>query len=73
MIKEFESLNSDQRKYLSGLCAVSCISWASPLFNFLTKLHGHEIVFSQGYTLFLLSCLTISIISMSYGADQAQA
>lgn len=67
MNKNFESLNSDQRKYLSGLCAVGCISWASPLFSFLTKLYEHEVVFSQEYMLFLLSCLIISIISLTSG------
>lgn len=61
MLEKIKSLNSDQRKYLSGLAAIGCISWASPIFNFITKLHLHTTFFSVEYMCSLLYCLIMSM------------
>ena len=63
----FPSASSDQKKYLSGLSAISCVAWSTPIYNFLISYFSHEISFSLDKLSFLSYCGTFSLSTLWYG------
>ena len=63
----FPSASSDQKKYLSGLSAISCVAWSTPIYNFLISYLSHEISFSREKLTFLTYCGIFSLSGLLYG------
>ena len=59
--------NENQRKYLSGLAAISCVAWASPVYSFLTTLHLHSAEITIEYIALLAISLILSFILLFFG------
>ena len=67
MRTKFALPNGNQRKYLSGLAAISCVAWASPVYSFLTTLHLHSLKITSEYVIFLIMSFILSVILLVYG------
>ena len=67
MRNNFLPPSGDQRKYLSGLSAIACVAWSTPIYNFLISYFSHETNFSLEKLTFLTYCGIFSLSGLLYG------
>ena len=63
---KFPIATNDQRKYLSGLSAVACVAWSTPIYNFLVSYLSHETTFSVENLVFLTYCSMFSLTTLFF-------